>query len=73
MEIVAGWLFIIVIFLFIWNRHMANMNKQITEENKGLAKSLDISLEMEVADKLAEENEQFELERVETDNWRNKI
>ena len=45
----------------------------LKDENQALEKSLEITAEMEVANKVAEESEQIALEQVNTDNWRDKI
>ena len=73
MEIAIGWLIAIIAFLFVWNRKITSDKEALEHENITLERSLEITAEMEVANKLAEEQERFELERVETDNWRNKI
>ena len=71
-EIVTG-LVLAVVGLFLNGCRLSRKADKLSEEKAGLEKVVDISLDMEVANKLAEENEQFELEKVETDNWRNKI
>ena len=45
----------------------------LKDENQALEKSLEITAEMEVANKVAEESEQIALEQVNADNWRDKI
>ena len=63
----------VVLFVIQYIRILRKQVSGLEHKNQALEKSLEITAEMEVANKLAEENEQFELERVETDNWRNKI
>ena len=71
-EIVTG-LVLAVVGLFLNGCRLSRKADKLSEEKAGLEKVVDISLDMEVANKLAEENEQVELEKVDTDNWRNKI
>ena len=73
MEMIIGLLVAVMAFLGIWNRKLSGDNKALEHENAALEKSVEISLEMEVANKVAAENELFELERMETDNWRRNI
>ena len=72
MEIVMG-LVAVIVGLFLNGCRLSRKADKLSEEKAGLQKEVDITAEMEVANKLAEEQEQFELEKVETDNWRNKI
>jgi len=72
MEIIIG-LLVVIVGLFLNGCRLSRKADKLSEEKAGLQKEVDITLEMEVANKLAEEQEQFELEKVETDNWRNKI
>jgi len=71
-EIIMG-LVVAIVGLFLNGCRLSKKADKLSEEKVGLEKVVDISLDMEVANKLAEENEQIELEQVNTDDWRNKI
>jgi hypothetical protein len=72
LEIIMG-LVVAIVGLFLNGCRLSRKADKLGEEKAGLQKEADISLDMEVANKLAEENEKVELEQVDTDNWRNKI
>jgi len=59
----------VVQYIRILRRQVAGLEY----ENSALEREISITAEMEAANKLAEEREMFELEKVETDNWRNGI
>ena len=59
----------VIQYIRILKRKIGNLN----DENQALEKSLEITAEMEVANKLAEEDEQIALEAVNTDSWREEL
>ena len=72
MELIIG-LVVVIVGLFLNGCRLSRRADMLEKENEALEIERDITLEMEVANKLAEEQEAFELEKVETDNWRNHI
>ncbi len=72
LEIIMG-LIVVIVGLFLNGCRLSRKAEKLGEENKALEIEKDIALEMEVANKLAEETEQIDLEQVNTDNWREEL